>query len=467
MTANGIQQHDRPEPRHDTFLLRGGYLITLDDKLGEFHGDVLVAGGTIREIGRRIVAGEIEVVDASQWIVLPGFVDSHRHTWQSPIRHAGLDWDLPRMFVELFKRFGPCFRPEDVYAATLFGRLAALDAGVTTLLDWAHIQNSPDHADEAVRALGEVGGRTVYAHGQPGVEPERWMKESTLPHPADIRRLRRSKLASDNALVTLAMAARGPEFTTIETVEHDLRLARELGLRITIHIGLGASGPKYRGVERMHERGLLGPDVTFVHCCNCSDHEFHLMAETGVTASVSAQIASTCGGFGFPATGRLMAHGVRPSLGVDSEMSASGDMFSEMRAALSSERIIELHKLQNRPVEVKITARDVLGFATIEGARTVGLGNRIGSITPGKSADLIFVRRDALNLAPMGDPVGALVLAGHAGNVDGAMVAGRVVKWNGRLIGNDPRRAIKLLEESCEYLYARAAEYDRGASRLD
>ena len=141
---------------------------------------------------------------------------------------------------------------EDVYAATLFGRLAALDAGVTTLLDWAHIQNSPDHADEAIRALREAGGRTIYAHGQPGIEPERWMKESTLPHPADIRRLRERVLVSDDALVTLAMAARGPEFTTIETTEHDLRLARELGLRITIHIGLGANGPKYRGVERMH-----------------------------------------------------------------------------------------------------------------------------------------------------------------------------------------------------------------------
>ncbi len=120
------------------------------------------------------------------------------------------------MFVELFKRFGPNFRPEDVYAATLFGRMAALDAGVTTLLDWAHIQNSPEHADAAIRALREVGGRTVYAHGQPGIEPERWMKESTLPHPADIRRLRDHVLTSDDALVTLAMAARGPEFTTIE-----------------------------------------------------------------------------------------------------------------------------------------------------------------------------------------------------------------------------------------------------------
>jgi cytosine/adenosine deaminase-related metal-dependent hydrolase len=458
-------QPPTPPPRSGTFLLRGAFLITLDDRFGELTGDVLVANGKVRNVARKIDAGDAEVIDAADYLVLPGFVDSHRHTWQSPIRHTGLDWDLPRMFVELFKRFGPNFRPEDVYAATLFGRLAALDAGVTTLLEWAHIQNSPDHADEAVRALRELGGRSIFAHGQPGIEPERWMRESTLPHPADIRRLRERVLASDDALVTLAMAARGPEFTTIETTEGDVCFARELGLRVTIHIGLGTSGPKYRGVERMHERKLLGPDITFLHCCNCSDRDFQCMAETGTTAAVSSQIASTCGGFGLPATGRLLAHGVRPSLSVDSEMSASGDMFSEMRAALSVERTIELNDLQARPKPVSVTARDVLGFATRDGARTVGLEHKIGTITPGKSADLILVPRNALNLAPMGDPIGALVLGGHAGNIEGVLVEGRPVKWNGQLLGTDPRHAIELLNRSREYLYAKAADADRAAGR--
>ncbi len=453
-----------PAPRDGTYVLRGASLITMDERLGDFTGDILVAGGKIKDAAPRIDGGDAEVVAAADYLILPGLVDSHRHTWQSPIRHTGLDWDLPRMFVELFKRFGPNFRPEDVYAATLFGRLAALDAGVTTLLDWAHIQNSPAHADEAIRALREAGGRTIYAHGQPGIEPERWMKESTLPHPADIRRLRERTLSDDDALVTLAMAARGPEFTTIETTEHDLKLARELGLRITIHIGLGANGPKYRGVERMHQRKLLGPDVTFVHCCNCSDHEFHLMAETGTTACVSAQIASTCGGFGLPATGKLLSHGVRPGLSIDSEMSASGDLFSEMRAALNMERALTLNDLQSRPRAVSMTARDVLGLATVAGAHTVGLENRIGSISPGKSADLILIPRHALNLAPMGDPAAALVLGGHAGNVEAVIVEGRPVKWNGRMLDCDPRRTIALLERSREYLYAKAREYDRAAA---
>ena len=182
----------------------------MDDRLGEFAGDVLVADGKIEQVAPWIDAGDVEVVDAAG---LPGPArlrrfppphlaepdPSHRHRL-GPAAHV-------RRTVQAFRSELPA---EDVYAATLFGRLAALDAGVTTLLDWAHIQNSPEHADEAVRALREVGGRTVYAHGQPGIEPERWMKESTLPHPADIRRLREHVLASDDALVTLAMAARGP-----------------------------------------------------------------------------------------------------------------------------------------------------------------------------------------------------------------------------------------------------------------
>src|SRR5262245_7823701 len=282
-----------------------------------------------------------------------------------------------------------------------------------------------------------------------------------------IRRLRKDVLASDGGLVTLAMVARGPEFTTIETVENDVRLARELGLRVTIHIGLGANGPKYRGVERMYERKLLGPDLTFLHCCNCSDRDFQCMAETGTTASVSSQIASTCGGFGLPATGRLLAHGIRPSPSVDSEMSASGDMFSEMRAALNVERAIELNDLQKRPAPVSITAHDVLGFATREGARAVGLEDKIGTVTPGKSTDLILIPRHALNLAPMADPIQALVLGGHAGNVEAVLVEGRPLKWNGRLIGIDPRRAIDLLNLTSDYLYGKAIEQERALRPAD
>jgi 5-methylthioadenosine/S-adenosylhomocysteine deaminase len=442
-----------PCPQANRILLRNGLIITLDDELRTLNGDVLILGGKIAQIAPQIFADDCAIVDATQFAILPGFVECHRHLWQTPLRHTGVDWDLPRMFVELFVKIGPKMRPEDVYAATLFGRLAALDAGITTLLDWAHIQNTPDHADEAVSALRAAGGRSIFGHGQPGNDPKPWMANSSLPHPSDIRRVREKLLPSDDAMVTMAMAARGPEFTTMEVVEHDVKLARELGLRVTMHIGMGEAGAKNRAIDKLHRHKLLGPDITCLHCCTSGDDEFKLLADTGATASVSALMAALAKGFGLPATGRLLAHGVRPSLSTDSEMTASGDMFTEMRAALAAERLICNNHLENGPPHPMLTAADVLGFTTIEGARSVGLEAKVGSITPGKRADLIMVRCDQLNLAPLIDPIGALVIGGHAGNVEAVMVDGKFLKWAGELVSADIPRARRLLAESCAYLY--------------
>jgi len=359
------------------------------------------------------------------------------------------------MFVELFVKFGPRMSADDIYAATLFGRLVALDAGITTLLDWAHIQNTPEHSDEGIRALRAAGGRSIFGHGQPGDDPKPWMIDSALPHPADIRRVREKVLTSDDALVTMAMAARGPEFCTMAIVENDIRLARELGLRVTMHVGMGENGVRNRAIEKLHRHHLLGPDVTCLHCCTSSDHEFHLLAEHGATAGVSASMAMFAAGFGLPATGRLMAQGVRPSLSADSEMTASGDMFTEMRAAFGAERTIRNNAIPNGPERPAITARDVLRFATIDGARTVGLDHKIGSIVPGKRADIILVRRDALNLAPALDPIGALVIGGHAGNVEAVFVDGRPMKWAGELISSDVKETRRLFDRSCAALYER------------
>lgn len=450
----------RPPAEGRPILLRGGRLVTMDPRLRELTGDILIAGDRIAEVAPNIAASDCTVVDAADFIVLPGFVDPHRHLWQTVLRHTALDWDLPRMFVEMFRKFGPNFRPEDVYANTLFGRLTALDAGVTTLLDWAHIQNTPDCADEAVRALRESGGRSIFGHGQPGNDPVPWMKDSKLPHLADIRRVREKLLPSDDSLVTLAMAARGPEFCTMDVVAHDVKLARELGLRITMHIGMGEAGARNRAIAKMHERRLLGPDLTCLHCCTSGDDELKMLADTGTTASVSSLMAMLAGGFGLPATGRLLAQGIRPSLSADSEMCACGDMFTEMRTALAMERTVHHNAVPDGPPRSALTARDVLEFATVEGARTLGLDSQIGSLTPGKYADLILVRRHDLNLAPAIDPLGALVIGGHAGNVDGVLVAGRPVKWNGAMLGGAVPRARRALEHSVEFLYAAAAKME-------
>lgn len=457
-----------PVPRGKRLLLRGGYLITIDEMLGELKGDILIHDGKIVEVAPHIAAADCEIVEAADYFILPGLIDCHRHLWQTALRHTGSGWDLARMFVEMFVKFGPNFRPEDVYAMSLWGRLAALDGGITTLLDWAHIQNSPEHSDENVRALRDAGGRSIFGHGQPGNDPKPWSVNSKLNHPADIRRLRKNVLWSDDALVTLAMAARGPEFSTMEVVEHDVKLARELGIRVTMHIGMGEAGVRNRAIEKLHEHHLLGPDLTCLHCCTSSDHEFELLADTGTTAAVSTFMAMLAPGFGLPATGRLMAQGVRPSLSADSEMTASGDMFTEMRAALGAERAIRNNQIPNGPPRDMLTARDVLGFATIDGARSLGLASKIGSIAPGKRADLIMIARDALNLAPAIDPIGSLVIGGHCGNVEAVFVEGQAVKWGGELICADVARARDLLMESCAYLYEKAASHSesRGGDEL-
>jgi cytosine/adenosine deaminase-related metal-dependent hydrolase len=435
-------------PRGDRFLLKGGVLVTLDPALGQMRGDLLVDRGIIAEIAPAIDAGDAEIVDARDAIVIPGFVDCHRHLWQTSVRHIGAGMSFAQIMGLLFSEIGPRFRPEDVYAATLFGRLAALDAGVTTVLDWAHIQNTPEHSDASIRALKDAGGRSIFGHGQPAIDARQWMSESVLPHPADIGRVRSDILPSDDGLLTMAMAARGPEFSTMETVEHDIRLARTLGLRVTIHIGLGALGPKYRGVERMHARGLLGPDITLCHCCTCSDPELRMIADTGTTVTVSTQMAALSEGFGIPATTRLLAHGVRPSLSVDSEISAAGDVFSEMRFALGIDRALRNNGLIDVPAASAMSPLDALRFATIEGARAVGMEAKIGSLTVGKSADMVMLRSGALALAPVTDPVAAVVMGGQAGVVESVLVAGVPAKWGGRLLHASVDRARALVERS-------------------
>jgi 5-methylthioadenosine/S-adenosylhomocysteine deaminase len=225
-----------------------------------------------------------------------------------------------------------------------------------------------------------------------------------------------------------------------------------------MHIGMGDAGARNRAIEKMHHHHLLGPDLTCLHCCTSGDAELKLLADTGTTASVSSFMAMLAGGFGLPATGRMLAQGVRPSLSVDSEMTASGDMFTEMRAALGMERAVRNGAIANGPPRPMITARDVLEFATRGGARALGLEDRIGSIAVGKRADLMLIRRDALNLAPAIDPIGALVIGGHAGNVEAVLVEGKPVKWGGKLVSADVGRARALLEASCQYLYDAAAK---------
>lgn len=424
-------------PLTPPLLIRAAHVLTQDPARGVLSpGEVLVQDGRITQVGVRLQAPQAQVLDFSDGIALPGLIDTHRHTWQSALRHRLGDVDFAGYGCQMLRGLGPLYRAEDIHAGNLLGCLAALDAGTTTLLDWSHALNTPEHADAAIAALHESGIRGVFAHGWSRSDGRNWTRASTLRHPEDIVRVRREVLGSDDALVTLAMAARGPEMTTADVVRQDFALARQLGIRLSMHAGTGDFGPQFRAIEQMARDGLLGPDLTLIHVCTSSDAELRAMADHGVTACMGPQVEMTLSGCGVPALGRLLRVGIRPSLSGDTETTGSGDLFTQMRFALACERLVASNGLRDHaapPVRVS----DLLDFATVEGARALGLQHRIGSLTPGKDADLILLRGDDLNLVPVSDPVGAIVLAAHPGNVDTVLVRGELRKRAGRLLGVD------------------------------
>ncbi len=440
--------------------LKGGHIISLDPAIGELPvGDLLIEGTKISKVGPRIDDPDGEVVDASGMLLIPGLVDTHRHTWQTAIKGMSSDWSLPEYLAGIRSRIGPRFTPEDVYAATLLGGAEALNSGVTTLVDWAHIMNSPAHADGSVTALKEYGGRAMFAYGTPNDENiAEWYIDSTIPHSDDIRRVRIEELSSDEGLVGLMMAARGPQHTTPETAAGDWRLAQELGIRITCHAGEGAWSLRHQPVLRLHEQGVLGPDTTLVHGNQFSDEDLSMMADSGASLSISPEVEMHMG-LGFPVTGRALAHGVVSGLSVDVPVTVGGDMFSVMRCALAAERAL-VNEESIRRVEMverlTISSEDVLRMATIDGARSCGLGDRVGTISPGKEADIVMIRANDLNLAPINRPVASVVVMAHAGNVDSVLVAGQFVKRAGTMLSIDVAEVLARATASRDSLLERA-----------
>ena len=271
-------------------LIRNATIISMDPAIGDLlDADLLVEGQTIAAIRPGIVASDAELIDGRGMIVIPGFVDTHRHTWQCLLRNAAVDWTLPQYFSGVRGVMGELYTPDDMHAANHLGALEALNAGITTLYDWSHNNNSPDHADMAVQGLRDAGLRAVFGYGNANRE---WFPISDLQTDlADIARVRRTLLTSDDALVTMAFAARGPQYTSLDLTEQEFRTVRELGLRITMHVGDGLWGMN-RPVGQLHERGLLADDTTYVHCNTLADDELKLIADSGGAASLGAPRSS-------------------------------------------------------------------------------------------------------------------------------------------------------------------------------
>ncbi|HET9143700.1 amidohydrolase family protein [Actinophytocola sp.] len=397
-------------------LLRGGDVIDTEPEPVVHRGaDVLIEDGRIAAVGPGLGSDGAQVIDATDRIVLPGFVDTHRHLWQTPLRGLTVGSDL-RAYLELvIGRIGPRYRPEDLRIATLAGALECLDAGVTTVQDFSHIQYTPEHTEATLDALAESGIRAVYGHGYPVFELDR-------RSPEDVRRVRARHFAGADGVLTMALAPVGPSFSPIELAEQDWRLADELDLPIAVHV---ASGPvAVRPIAELHRRGLLRPNTLYVHGNSLPDEELALIADSGAAVSITPTTEELMS-VGPPVVDRLRAAGITTGIGVDVVTTVAGDMFSVMRAT-------QLTSAPNgRP---RVSAAEVLRMATLDGARALGLGDRTGSLRPGKAADLVLLRTDTINMAGAHDPVAAVVTAAHPGNVDTVLVGGNIVKRDGRLV---------------------------------
>jgi 5-methylthioadenosine/S-adenosylhomocysteine deaminase len=429
-----------PAQSRNRILIKGGDVLTLDKTLGDISGaDVLIEGPTIAAIGRNIDAADAEIVDASGMIVMPGFIDSHRHTWQTALRSYVAQSNYYQIVLTTL---GPLYRPEDVYIGNLLGATGALNSGITTMLDWSHIINSPAHADAAVKGLADSGIRGVFAHGvaQVGRSAGATGQPNSQKHSEDIRRVQKEYFRTDDQLLTLAMAFGGLEFSSLEETVRDIALARELGIRLTTHVGVI---PNVQAVSKMKAAGLLGPDINYIHATSCTDDEIKMIADSGGTLSISPLNEK------LPGLDTWLKHGLRPSLSLDTETRAPGDLFTQMRALLWH----EWNSKRERPGEVQGKYRDVLEFATIQGARATGLERKTGSLVVGKRADVILIDRNDVSMIPRtGDPAASVVLVAQPGHVRWVLVDGKVRKRDGLLIGVDIGKLQTLAQASHDYL---------------
>jgi cytosine/adenosine deaminase-related metal-dependent hydrolase/ribose/xylose/arabinose/galactoside ABC-type transport system permease subunit len=424
-------------------LITGGSVLTMDGGPPDFTiADVLVDGDRIVAVGPHLRPADAEVIDAAGTIVMPGFVDTHRHIWEGLLRNIGTDVPLEgrtSYISHVLHKLAPAFRPEDAYIGNLVSTLGAIDAGITTLLDWSHIQGTPAHTDAVIQALRDSGLRAVFAYGFP------WWGKWEERQPSWFVRAATEHFSSTDQKLTLALAAPGPEFTDFEITRDHWKLARETGARISTHVGVGSYGQDAKLQEFGHA-GLLGPDTTYIHCTTLNDTEIQMIVDTGGSVSLAAPVEMMMG-HGMPPVQKFLDRGLAPSLSVDVETNVPADMFNQMRSVLALQRTIA-----SQDGRAPVSARDVLTWATVEGARANGLADRVGTLSPGKQADIILLRTDRLNVTPLNDPATAIVVGMDTGNVDTVVIGGRVMKQGGKLLHVDWASVKRMASESRDHV---------------
>ena len=479
------------------YIIRGGAVMSMDPKVGNFaKADVLVEGKKIQKIGPNLSAGGADVIDATGRIVMPGFIDTHHHQFETALRSFLADGVLindqsgsrasDRTYFEyILLTFAPVYRPDDVYISELFGGLAQLDDGVTTVHDVSQIHHSPLHSDAAIQALFDTGRRAAFGYfesagGVPGNQ-----------YPQDAVRIKKQWFSSGEQLVHMIMG--GEVYLGNASTDASWTIGRELGLQIAAHIlspfgirpimddlAAGKGGNGHIGI---------GPDNLFIHMTGMSDFAWQRVKEVGAQVSIAFPIEMNMR-HGMPPIVRMQGMGMEPSLSTDVEVTLTADFFTQMRSAMNLQRMVVNQMIldspngnQNLPdprnwelpqtaktvegpfpywpkppagVPAPLSTRDVLRYATINGAKCLRLDSKTGSLTPGKEADIIILDATALNVFPINNVPGAVVSLMERTNVETVIVAGKVRKWQGRLLDVDLVRLRQQLEDSRDYIFAKA-----------
>ena len=442
-------EHGRP------IVFRHGIVVTMDDAHRILKdGDVLIIDGVIREIGSNVQApADALEIDAKGGIVMPGMIDTHRHMWQTAMRAYGADWTLSQYFVWYYLEYGKNFRPQDVYAGNLLSAIEAVDAGVTTSVDWSHGLQTVEHADAAVDALESVPARFVLGYGNIQAAPWEWTAD---PGFRDFHS-RRIHGKGDRLGFQIAFdVVAGPEFPERAAFE----VARELGVSVNTHAGvLGANGDD--SIRLMHENGFMNPDTILVHCATLSDDSYQRIAASGSSVSVSTESEQSAGQ-GYPSSWKLRHFDIPISLSHDTSVWWSADLFTAMRTTLGADRSrqhFEAHLKGETVTQLDLRAEEVIDWATRGGSRALGLDDKIGSLEVGKRADVVLLKNDeSPAMFPIVNPYGHVAMQAQRADVHTVVVDGNILKHEHRLIGIDLAKARSVVEETVSHLESTLGE---------
>jgi 5-methylthioadenosine/S-adenosylhomocysteine deaminase len=486
LAAGPAAAHEDKEPedsgRHGRrYVIRGGAVMSMDPKVGDFaQADVLVEGKKIVAVGRSLHAGGAAEIDARGRIVMPGFVDTHHHLFETALRSFLADGILindgsntrsgnTTYFEFILLKFAPVYRPQDVYINQLFGSLSQLDAGVTTVHDISQIHHSPQHSDAAIQGVMDTGRRSVFGYFESagaailGTNPGN-------KYPDDAARIKKQWFSSSDQLMTMIMGGE----VYLPGYEKAWKIGRDLGLQVAAHIlspfGIRPILDALAQGKGGDSRTLgLGPDNLFVHMTGMSDLGWQKVKDAGAQVSLAVPIEMNMR-HGMPPILKMQSLNMEPSLSTDVECTLTADFFTQMRSTMNVQRALVNQLVLEQGtfsppgqypkpadgVPALLTTRDVLRYATMNGAKGLRLDGKIGSLTPGKEADIIILDASAINVAPLNSVPGAVVSLMERSNVETVIVAGKVRKWKGRLLDTNLARLRTQLEDSRDYLFRAA-----------